>query len=171
MNTNNSGFATINGSQRRGWQVRVLDDEDYREQRAQLIEERDAAEAVVQRARDHVARLGGAAAIRRREAVLRRMADLRATILAGVGALQTSTPCGGSFTSYSIACSPSSQNIRGCRRRASARFAQRCRASTWPPCSPKASWSAGSEKRRTSQRAGTSAGWTTALTASTSSIG
>lgn len=69
----------------RGWREGVLDDDDYRQQRSEVIEERDAAAAALKRAREHVAKIEDADGLQdAEEALLRRLASLRDQIVGGI---------------------------------------------------------------------------------------
>jgi hypothetical protein len=69
----------------RAFQDGFLDPADYAQQRAQLLEERDAAQAAVDRAREHSEQLATAPAMAgAEEAVLRHLANLRQVVIKGV---------------------------------------------------------------------------------------
>jgi len=69
----------------RGWQDGVIDDDEYRRQRTGLLEERQAATAAVECARDRQAKVAEARPLDAEEALLRRLADLRAAVVDGIG--------------------------------------------------------------------------------------
>lgn len=65
----------------RGWQDGVIDDDDYRAQRAELLSEREAAENAVEQARVRVEAVEAAGAVSDAEAAtLAHLADLKATV-------------------------------------------------------------------------------------------
>jgi site-specific DNA recombinase len=69
----------------RAFQDGFLEAEDYASQRAQLLEERDAAQAAADRARDHADHLATAPATAdAEEAVLRHLSNLRQAVIEGV---------------------------------------------------------------------------------------
>jgi DNA invertase Pin-like site-specific DNA recombinase len=69
----------------RAFQDGHIEAEDYAQQRAQLLEERDAAQAAADRAREHAAHLATAPAMAdAEEAVLRHLANLRQAVIEGV---------------------------------------------------------------------------------------
>jgi DNA invertase Pin-like site-specific DNA recombinase len=69
----------------RGWREGVLDDDDYRQQRVEVMEERDAAAAALKRAQEHVKRIEDADGLQdAEEALLRRLASLRDQIVGGI---------------------------------------------------------------------------------------
>jgi DNA invertase Pin-like site-specific DNA recombinase len=69
----------------RGFQDGYLEPDDYREQRTALLAEQEAAEAARARARDRAAVLAEARPLDAEEAVLRRLGELRTTVLGGIG--------------------------------------------------------------------------------------
>ena len=70
----------------RGWQDEVIDDNEYRQQRDQLLAEQEGAQAALQRAQDHVAKtertgvMGDA-----QQALLRHLATIKEAVADGVG--------------------------------------------------------------------------------------
>jgi hypothetical protein len=69
----------------RGYQDGVLDDDDYREKRSQLLEERKGAQMALERATEHVQAVERAAPLSdAEEHVLRRLAELKRNMTEGV---------------------------------------------------------------------------------------
>jgi DNA invertase Pin-like site-specific DNA recombinase len=70
----------------RAFQDGFLEPADYAQQRAQLVEEQDAAQAALDRAREHSDRLAtGPALAGAEEAVLRHLTNLRQAVVEGIG--------------------------------------------------------------------------------------
>jgi DNA invertase Pin-like site-specific DNA recombinase len=70
----------------RGWQEEVLDDEDYRQQRAQVLAEQEGAQAALRRAQDHVAQTEEIGVIGDVEqALLRHLATIKESVAQGIG--------------------------------------------------------------------------------------